>query len=212
VDAVLLKPLPFHDPDRLLAVWEKKLGQKQQKMFVASGNFPRVGAAESHAGGAGGHPGNPRDLTSGPNGRIDPQELKGERATAGLFPLLGRPAGGGRTFCPKRTPGRRPSALLSYELFQTRFKAILSRQKVKPEISFRASENGRSEHSRPNGSKFLDDHFWESGKWAGEKMGIQNYADLPRYFFDTGNVSAMITNTGKFGVGWRQAETKNRRT
>jgi hypothetical protein len=29
------------------------------------------------------------NLTGGPNGHIDPEELKGERVTAGLFPLLG---------------------------------------------------------------------------------------------------------------------------
>jgi putative ABC transport system permease protein len=122
VDAVLLKPLPFRDPDRLLAVWEKKLGQKQQKMFVASGNFLEWGRQsrtlealaaiqETHV-----------NLTGGPNGHIDPQELKAERVTAGLFPLLGVRPVVGRTFLPEEDrPGGAPSALLSYELWQRRF-------------------------------------------------------------------------------------------
>ena len=29
------------------------------------------------------------NLTGGPNGHIDPEELKGERVSASLFPLLG---------------------------------------------------------------------------------------------------------------------------
>src|SRR5271157_3709755 len=39
VDAVLLKPLPFRDPQRLLVLWERNPSQNLEKMFVAPGNF-----------------------------------------------------------------------------------------------------------------------------------------------------------------------------
>ena len=124
VDAVLLKPLPFRDPDRLLAIWERKLGQKQRRIFVASGNFLEwsresrtlealAAIQETHV-----------NLTGGPNGHMEPEELKAERATAGLFPLLGVRAVVGRTFLPEEDrPGGAPSALLSYGLWQRRFGA-----------------------------------------------------------------------------------------
>ncbi len=124
VDAVLLKPLPFRDPDRLLAIWERKLGQKQRQIFVASGNFLEwsresrtlealAAIQETHV-----------NLTGGPNGHMEPEELKAERATAGLFPLLGVRAVVGRTFLPEEDrPGGAPSALLSYGLWQRRFGA-----------------------------------------------------------------------------------------
>src|ERR1700685_4678294 len=39
VDAVLLKPLPFRNPGRLVVVWEKNPAQNKSKLLVAGGNF-----------------------------------------------------------------------------------------------------------------------------------------------------------------------------
>ena len=40
VDAALLKPLPFRDPERLLAVWERTIATANKElMFVAPANF-----------------------------------------------------------------------------------------------------------------------------------------------------------------------------
>src|SRR6516165_5403011 len=39
VDAVLLKPLPFRDPQRLLVLYEKNPPQNKFKLFVAAANF-----------------------------------------------------------------------------------------------------------------------------------------------------------------------------
>src|SRR5947207_7947105 len=39
VDAVLLKPLPFRDPGRVLVIWEKNPAQNRYKLFVATANF-----------------------------------------------------------------------------------------------------------------------------------------------------------------------------
>src|SRR5690242_18672978 len=39
VDAVLLKPLPFRDPGRVLIVWEKNPSQNRFKLLVAPANF-----------------------------------------------------------------------------------------------------------------------------------------------------------------------------
>jgi putative ABC transport system permease protein len=62
------------------------------------------------------------NLTGGPNGHIDPEELKVERVTAGLFPLLGVEPKVGRTFRPEEDqPGRTNFVLLSHALWQRRF-------------------------------------------------------------------------------------------
>jgi putative ABC transport system permease protein len=62
------------------------------------------------------------NLTGGPNGHIDPEELKGERVSANLFPLLGVQAVVGRTFRSEEDqPGHANFVLLSHSLWQRRF-------------------------------------------------------------------------------------------
>src|ERR1035438_9129172 len=122
VDTVLLKPLPFRDAQRLLVIWEKNPSQNRYRMFVAPANFlawqKQGGAVEQMAALQEAR----LNLTGGPNGHIDPEELKVERVSAGLFPLLGVEAAIGRTFRPDEDqPGRANFALLSHSLWQRRF-------------------------------------------------------------------------------------------
>jgi putative ABC transport system permease protein len=121
VDTVLLKPLPFSQPERLLVIWEKNFAQNRNNLFVASANFlawrERVHSADMAA---------IQDvkvsLTGGPNGHLDPEELKGERVSASLFPLLGVQAAVGRCFRPEEdSPGHTNVVLLSHSLWQRRF-------------------------------------------------------------------------------------------
>src|ERR1019366_10540047 len=88
VDAVLLKPLPFRDAKSLLVIWEENTSQDLHKMFVAPVNFQawqkESRSVEQMAALQDVHV----NLTGGPNGHIDPEELKGERVSANLFPLL----------------------------------------------------------------------------------------------------------------------------
>ena len=122
VDAVLLKPLPFREAERLLVIWEKNPTQNRYRMFVAPTNFlawqkqgralERMAALQEAR----------LNLTGGPNGHIDPEELKVERVSAGLFPLLGVEPKVGRTFRPEEDqPGRTNFVLLSHALWQRRF-------------------------------------------------------------------------------------------
>jgi putative ABC transport system permease protein len=124
VDAVLLKPLPFRDPDSLVVIWEKNAPQDRTRMFVAPANYREwqrqsasleaLAAIESmHA-----------NLTAGPNGRMVPEELRGERVTASLLPLLGVQPTLGRGFRPEEDrPGQANYVLLSHALWTRRFGA-----------------------------------------------------------------------------------------
>jgi putative ABC transport system permease protein len=127
VDAVLLKPLPFRDPQRLLVLWEMNPAQNLEKMYVAPGNFlewrNESRTLEALAAFHDVH----INLTGGPNGHIDPEELLAERVSWSLFPLLGVQPVVGRAFrAEEDQPGRTDYALLSHALWQRRFGGDLS--------------------------------------------------------------------------------------
>jgi putative ABC transport system permease protein len=122
VDTVLLKPLPFRDAERLLLIWEQNVSQNLDRTFVSPADFlawqqqcravERMAALQDMR----------INLTGGPNGYIESEELKGERVTADLFPLLGVEPTVGRAFRPEEDrPGSANVVMLSHSLWQRRF-------------------------------------------------------------------------------------------
>src|ERR1035441_5984573 len=122
-DAVLLKPLGFREPERLLVVWEKNPAQNKFRMFAAAGNFLEWRSQSRVLESAGAFQDDVHvNLSGGPNGPIEAEELAAQRVSAGLFPLLGVQPLVGRGFSPEEDqPGRTNFALLSYSLWQRRF-------------------------------------------------------------------------------------------
>jgi putative ABC transport system permease protein len=123
VDAVLLKPLPFREPGRLLAIYEKNPARNRFRLFVPPGNLrewqrqSRIMEAMAAV-----QEGMHASLSGGPNGQMEPEELRVERVSAGLFPLLGVQPVVGRGFREEEDrPGHVNYALLSYALWQRRF-------------------------------------------------------------------------------------------
>src|SRR6516164_7138236 len=75
VDAVLLKPLPFRQPDRLLTVYEKNPAQRKFKLFVAPANFREWRRQSRAMEDMAAIQDMRMPLTGGPNGRIEPEEV-----------------------------------------------------------------------------------------------------------------------------------------
>jgi len=122
VDAVLLKPLPFRDPERLLVIWEKNPTLNKMKLFVAPANFLAWQRQSRTIESMAALQDVSVNLTGGPNGHVDPEEVRGERVSATLFPLLGVQPVVGRTFREDEDqPGNAFAVLLSYSLWQRRF-------------------------------------------------------------------------------------------
>jgi putative ABC transport system permease protein len=116
--------LPFRDPERLLVVWEKNPSQSRYKLPVAPLNFLAWQKASHSVEQMAAFQDTRVNLTGGPNGHIDPEELKCERVSANLFALLGVQAVVGRTFRDEEDrPGHANFALLSHSLWQRRFGA-----------------------------------------------------------------------------------------
>ena len=122
VDAVLLKPLPFPHADRLLIIWEKNAAQNKSKLLVAGGNFLEWQKQARSLDALAAYQDVHVNLTEGPNGHIDPEELPAQRISAELLPMLGIQPIEGRLFSPGQDqPGVADQALLSYSLWQRRF-------------------------------------------------------------------------------------------
>jgi putative ABC transport system permease protein len=118
VNAVLLRPLPYDEPERIVLVYNR-FPAKELDQAPVSGHelidvrdrnraFERVAALT------------PRYLNLSGDG--EPERLVGARASASLFPLLGVRPALGRTFSPEEdTFGKNDVVVLSYDLWRQRF-------------------------------------------------------------------------------------------
>jgi putative ABC transport system permease protein len=118
VDAALLRPLPFPDPDRLVMVWERTersprsamsplnmadWNERSRAFEVIAGFVPNIGGMVM-------------------NGRDGAAEtITRQWVTAGFFDVLGVKAIAGRTFLPRDEAARSNVVVLSEALWQTRF-------------------------------------------------------------------------------------------
>jgi putative ABC transport system permease protein len=116
VNAVLLKPLPYYDPQRL--AWVSEAWPSRNAEFVLSPDYIEWHAqsrAFEHLVAFGGGAVN---LI----GRGEPERLACVYSTANLFPALGVAPVVGRAFTPEEDrPGAAAVALLSHRLWQRRF-------------------------------------------------------------------------------------------
>jgi putative ABC transport system permease protein len=116
VDGVLLKPLPYPDPQRLLLVWEKPPGGGIN--VVSALNFldwqQQATVFEHAAASTGGSV----TLT----GHGDPQIIRTGRVSAGYFDVFGVKAAIGRTFAAgEDQPGKDRVVVLSHRLWVNEF-------------------------------------------------------------------------------------------
>jgi len=118
VNAVLLKPLAFKDPDRLVIVWED----------AAFAGFPRNTPAPANYYDWKSQNRSFEDMAATASasfnltGDGDPERVAAHRVSANFFPLLGVQPLLGRPFLQEEDrDGGNKVALLSYQLWQTRY-------------------------------------------------------------------------------------------
>jgi putative ABC transport system permease protein len=118
VNAVLLRPLPFPEPDRLVMVWEDQASIGFPRDTPAPANyvdwktqnrvFQDMAAMSWRSG----------NLT----GDGEPERISAYGVTANFFPLLGVQPALGRNFLPEEDrPGVGKTAILSFNLWQKRY-------------------------------------------------------------------------------------------
>ena len=132
VNAVMLRPLPYPQPERLVSLWEENIQPRDQR-FNSSGtpvgsggpigrttvsvaniaDYRECAAFEDLAS----YDSSPVNLT----GIGAPQRISGEAVTWNYFSLLGISPAEGRTFVPEEDrPGANPAAIVTHEFWQQR--------------------------------------------------------------------------------------------
>ncbi len=118
VNAVLLKPLDFTDPDRLVVVWENDLSIGVIRDDVATANFMDWKTQNKVFEDMAALSFRSFNIT----GDGEPEKVMAYGATANFFPLLGVKPIIGRNFALAETePGADRVAILSYGLWQRRY-------------------------------------------------------------------------------------------
>ena len=123
VNAVLLRPLPYKDPDRLVMVWEQNRPRSRDQNVISPANFldwqDQNTVFEAMAGFF--------DRQYNLTGVDDPEEIPAQSVSVNMFPLLGVAPLHGRGFAPEEgNPESEPVVILSHALWSRRFGADTS--------------------------------------------------------------------------------------
>jgi putative ABC transport system permease protein len=116
VNSVLLRPLPYPEPGRLVMVWEsEKSGDPTLVSLANFVNWSEQSETCSHIAAL-------RGWDANLSGVDEPQRLRGAMVSADLFTALGVAPVAGRTFLPEEDqPGRNRVVVLGYGLWRRRF-------------------------------------------------------------------------------------------
>ena len=118
VNAVLLQPLPFHEPDRLAIVWEEASFAGFPRNTPAPANYADWKTQNQVFEDMAAFASRSYNLT----GDGEPQRVNGDAVTANLFPLLGvQPALGRVFFEEDDKPESARTGIISYGLWQSRY-------------------------------------------------------------------------------------------
>ncbi len=120
VDTVLLRPMKYHDPDRLVMLWQSVAAQGLAQVPVSQADFIDL---QKQTRGFEGMAALYIDKEEfGLTGAGDPEQVRGMPISANLFSILGVQPMLGRDFLPgEDQAGNENKVILSYGLWQRRF-------------------------------------------------------------------------------------------
>ena len=118
VDSVLLRPLPFKEPERLVSIWEQTLRMGIVRNEVAPANFGDLRTQNQSFEAIGAY--GPQDINLTGDG--EPERISAQLVSANVFSILGVQPALGRTFLTNEDqPGQHRVVVLSDALWQRRF-------------------------------------------------------------------------------------------
>ena len=117
-NALLLRPLPYEDADRITVLWQRSPGLGVQQDWLSTGQYLDIRADNKVFTGVAATIGAGFNLT----GRGVPERVDGARVSASLFPIFGAKAAVGRVFtADEDSPGKPPVVILSNGYWKRRF-------------------------------------------------------------------------------------------
>ncbi len=125
VDAVLLRPLPYPEPDRLVQIWMRftGIGLPKDQNWISAPEFADLRDQNKTFSHIAAISGDSFNLKVGPT----PERVDGAAVSAGFFALLGVRAEIGRMFLPDEDqPGHENVVVLSHGLWARRFGSDLA--------------------------------------------------------------------------------------
>src|SRR5262245_16456763 len=120
VNAVVSRPLPYPEPERLIRLWESNPGRGWPEFSASAPNFADWRKQQTVFEQLAAYEFGVNNFT----GSGEPERVATLGVTANLFPTLGTPPALGRNFLPEEEqPGRQRVVILSDGLWQRRFGA-----------------------------------------------------------------------------------------
>jgi predicted permease len=117
-NALLLRPLPYDDADRIAILWQRSPGLGVQQDWFSTGQYLDIRADNQVFTDVAATIGASFNLT----GNGVPERIDGARVSASLFTLFGAKAAAGRVFtADDDTPGKPPVVILSNGFWKRRF-------------------------------------------------------------------------------------------
>jgi putative ABC transport system permease protein len=118
INALLLRPLPYQDADRLAILWQRSPGLNVAQDWFSPGQYVDVKTQNQVFEQVAVTIGASFNLT----GQGGPEHVDGARVSSSLFPLLGVKAMLGRALLPEEdSPGKATTVILSHGFWQRRF-------------------------------------------------------------------------------------------
>lgn len=173
VNAVLLRSLPFADPDRLVMIWEDASYAGFPRNTPAAANYADIKNQNIVFEGVAATNERSYNLT----GDGEPEKVQTVAVTADFFPLLGVKPLLGRAILPEEDqPGANRVVVLSYGLWQRRYggdRSIVGRQLLL------SGEKYTVVGVMPNGFQFLDSKI---GMWVPIAFTPEDLAKRTRHY------------------------------
>ncbi len=169
VNAVLLRPLPFNEPARLVTVWEEAARDGVVKQRVAPGNYSDWKAQQSSFAQMAAIADSELNLT----GEGEPEKLEGYAVMTEFLALLGVRPALGRDFTPEEGRHGAPKvALISHHFWQRRFHG--ERSVIGKELLLN-DEKYTVVGVLPAGFQFLNPEasFWVPAAWRPQMLAYR---------------------------------------